>query len=41
MLVLKLMASSFDPIQFKIAQRQNWNRVVEGWKQWYTVYGLC
>ncbi len=40
MLVSNLMtSSSFDPDQFKITQRQNWNSIAEGWKQWYTVYG--
>src|SRR5436309_10163077 len=27
--------TSFDADQFKIAQRQNWDSVAEGWKQWW------
>jgi len=29
------MTSSFDPNQFKNGQRQNWDSVAEGWKQWW------
>src|SRR2546425_2999509 len=29
------MTSSFDPNQFKMGQRQNWDSVAEGWKQWW------
>jgi len=28
------MTSTFDPNQFKMGQRQNWNSVAEGWKRW-------
>jgi enediyne biosynthesis protein CalE5 len=27
--------SSFDNEQFKIAQRQRWDSVAEGWKEWW------
>ena len=27
--------SSFDSEQFKIAQRQRWDSVAEGWKKWW------
>ena len=29
------MTSSFDSNQFKMGQRQNWDSVAEGWKQWW------
>jgi ubiquinone/menaquinone biosynthesis C-methylase UbiE len=29
------MTSTFDPNQFKMDQRQNWDSVAEGWKQWW------
>jgi ubiquinone/menaquinone biosynthesis C-methylase UbiE len=29
------MTSTFDPNQFKMGQRQNWDCVAEGWKQWW------
>jgi SAM-dependent methyltransferase len=29
------MTSTFDPNQFKMGQRQNWDSVAEGWKQWW------
>ena len=32
------MTSTFDPNQFKMAQRQNWNSVAEGWKQWWDAF---
>jgi hypothetical protein len=27
--------SSFDSEQFKTEQRQRWNSVAEGWKEWW------
>lgn len=32
------MTSTFDPNQFKMGQRQNWNSVAEGWKQWWDAF---
>jgi ubiquinone/menaquinone biosynthesis C-methylase UbiE len=29
------MASTFDPNQFKTDQRQGWNSVAQGWKEWW------
>jgi ubiquinone/menaquinone biosynthesis C-methylase UbiE len=29
------MTSTFDANQFKMGQRQNWDSVAEGWKQWW------
>jgi len=29
------MTSTFDPDLFKMDQRQNWDSVAEGWKQWW------
>src|SRR5947209_2119087 len=29
------MKSTFDPNQFKMGQRQNWDSVAEGWRQWW------
>ncbi|MRN68757.1 MAG: methyltransferase domain-containing protein [Nitrosopumilales archaeon] len=32
------MTSTFDPNQFKMGQRQNWDSVAEGWKQWWDAF---
>jgi ubiquinone/menaquinone biosynthesis C-methylase UbiE len=32
------MTSTFDPNQFKMVQRQNWDSVAEGWKQWWDAF---
>ena len=32
------MTSTFDPNQFKMDQRQNWDSVAEGWKQWWDAF---
>ena len=26
---------SFDPVQYKVAQRRDWDAVAQGWKQWW------
>jgi hypothetical protein len=28
-------SSTFDPNQFKMAQREGWDSVAEGWKEWW------
>ena len=33
------MASTFDPNQFKTDQRQGWNSVAQGWKEWWQPIG--
>jgi enediyne biosynthesis protein CalE5 len=30
-----MVSSTFDPNQFKIAQREGWDSVAEGWKEWW------
>jgi hypothetical protein len=30
----QMVSSTFDPIQFKMAQREGWDSVAEGWKEW-------
>jgi ubiquinone/menaquinone biosynthesis C-methylase UbiE len=32
------MTSTFDPTKFKMGQRQNWDSVAEGWKQWWETF---
>jgi ubiquinone/menaquinone biosynthesis C-methylase UbiE len=32
------MTSTFDPNQFKMGQRQNWDSIAEGWKQWWDAF---
>jgi ubiquinone/menaquinone biosynthesis C-methylase UbiE len=32
------MTSTFDANQFKMGQRQNWDSVAEGWKQWWDAF---
>jgi ubiquinone/menaquinone biosynthesis C-methylase UbiE len=32
------MTSTFDPNKFKMGQRQNWDSVAEGWKQWWETF---
>jgi len=32
------MTSTFDTNQFKMDQRQNWDSVAEGWKQWWDAF---
>ena len=29
-----MASSAFDPNQFKMDQRQGWNSVAQGWKEW-------
>ena len=29
------MGSTFDPNKFKMDQREGWNSVAEGWKEWW------
>ena len=29
-----MASSTFDPNQFKMAQREGWDSVAEGWKEW-------
>ncbi|MFL6347047.1 MAG: class I SAM-dependent methyltransferase, partial [Nitrososphaeraceae archaeon] len=31
----QMVSSSFDPNQFKTAQREGWDSVAEGWKEWW------
>ena len=30
-----MVSSTFDPNQFKMAQREGWDSVAEGWKEWW------
>ena len=30
-----MASSTFDPNQFKMDQREGWNSVAEGWKEWW------
>src|ERR687884_1827124 len=30
-----MVSSTFDPNQFKIAQREGWDSVAKGWKEWW------
>ena len=30
-----MVSSSFDPNQFKMAQREGWDGVAQGWKEWW------
>jgi ubiquinone/menaquinone biosynthesis C-methylase UbiE len=32
-----MTSTSFDPDQFKIGQREAWDNVAEGWKQWWEI----
>jgi hypothetical protein len=31
----QMVSSTFDPNQFKMAQREGWDSVAEGWKEWW------
>ena len=31
----QMVSSTFDPNQFKMAQRESWDSVAEGWKEWW------
>jgi ubiquinone/menaquinone biosynthesis C-methylase UbiE len=31
----QIVSSTFDPNQFKMAQREGWDSVAEGWKEWW------
>ena len=31
----QMVSSTFDPYQFKMAQREGWDSVAEGWKEWW------
>ena len=30
-----MVSSTFDPNQFKMAQREGWDSVAKGWKEWW------
>ncbi len=30
-----MVSSTFDPSNFKMAQREGWDSVAEGWKEWW------
>ena len=34
-------SSSFDIEQFKITQRQRWNSVAAGWKEWWETFEIA
>jgi len=31
----QMVSSTFDPNQFKMAQREGWDSIAEGWKEWW------
>jgi hypothetical protein len=31
----QMVSSTFDRNQFKMAQREGWDSVAEGWKEWW------
>ena len=31
----QMVSSTFDPNQFKMAQREGWDSVAKGWKEWW------
>lgn len=31
----QMVSSTFDPNQFKMAQREGWDSVAQGWKEWW------
>ena len=31
----QMVSSTFDPNQFKVAQREGWDSVAQGWKEWW------
>jgi ubiquinone/menaquinone biosynthesis C-methylase UbiE len=31
----QMVSLTFDPNQFKMAQREGWDSVAEGWKEWW------
>jgi enediyne biosynthesis protein CalE5 len=35
MMVIQMVSSTFDPNQFKMAQREGWDSVAKGWKEWW------
>src|SRR5919202_1265550 len=35
MMIIQMVSSTFDPNQFKMAQREGWDSVAKGWKEWW------